>query len=384
MSKRSPYSFEFRAGDYEIHPETILTGARLVANAIRTNLWGMPRLSGTAAEIARQVVAANAEGRFLIAGQGHFRYFWISDFGKSIRGLLHILPRAYLLEQVNRFLDAAIERGRVPTCLSEERTFDLPYARADGLPWLVHAMDTLDPTLLRARREPLERLTARWIDDHFEPGRGLMRGDVRGDWMDTIRRPSSTYNNLLALNLFETLARHNVGGEVVRDRAEQLARDLVDARWTGSHFTDYEAAPDYLSADANAPALYFGLFEPARRRKMVDAIESSGLLRPVPIRISDRIHGDLMPLFTRFTPAYHSSAWLHMGLLYVAGLKRQGGGSEVDEHLGAVENLVEREGNFVEVVDRSGFPYRTPLHTSEHGLTMAAALYVEAREAASA
>ncbi|HLF23899.1 MAG TPA: hypothetical protein VI565_08240, partial [Burkholderiales bacterium] len=309
-----------------------MTGARLIANSARTNLIGLPRETGTPAEIARKVILANA-GKVLIAGQGHFRYFWIADFGKSIRGLMTVLPKPYLMGLVNRVLDAAVARGSVPTCLSEERAFDLPYPRADGLPWLVHAIDALDPTAFQHRRSEIESIVARFVADHFSPETGLMHPGVRGDWMDTIRRPSSTYNNLFALHLFRTLEKHGIAAGVATERAAALERDLVAQRWTGTHFTDYHGSSDYLSADANAPALYLGLFSPALRTKIVDAIEASDLLRPVPIRIAEQVHhAALMPAFTHFTREYHSSAWLHMGLLYVAGLRNERR-SEADGHL---------------------------------------------------
>lgn len=370
-----------RAGDYDIHKETLLTGARLIVSSARTSLWGIPRHPGSAAEIAERVIRQNA-GAVLRAGAGHFTYLWTADFGKAILGLMMILPRGYLLDQALRILRESVARGSVPTCVSERSAFDLPYGRADGLPWLVHALDALDPDALADRRPAVAALVTAYLRANLDPGTGLLRPGVRGDWMDTIRRPSSTYNNLLVLHMLQVLEARGLLPPGAPRPAEFEKRLLAD-RWNAGYLLDHHESDDYLSADANAPALYLGLLPSAHRSKIVQALESSPLLRPVPVRISERVAWEHMPLFTRITPRYHTSAWLHMGLLYVAGLQRERR-PEAAGHLARVEHVVEEHGNFVEVIDDDGRPYRTLLHSTEHGLTMAAALYLEAKAAEAA
>ena len=83
-----------------------------------------------------------------------------------------------------------------------------------------------------------------------------------------------------------------------------------------------------------------------------------------------------MPPLTHLTPDYHSSVWLHLGLVYMNGLKRCG--RDVSHYKAEVEALIMRHHTVLEALDpKTGEPYQTPLYGCEVGLSMAAGQYLE-------
>jgi hypothetical protein len=352
---------------YSIGPAPAKALLMLVASSFRVRLFGVPPLPGdTAADIARAALRQNA-GSTLIAGAGHFRFMWVSDFAKALRGAASALPGEYLDEQVRLMTRLSAAAGRVPTCFSTTKAFDVPYYRADGLPWLIFCAAERP----RAADLPaLQKLLDGYEREHFEDG--LISTSQRGDWMDTIRRPSSTYNNILALEMLR--AARGLGLET-RHEPGEFERRLLESRWRGDHFIDYHGTED-ASVDAAVYALYLGLFPRDVREKAADWLEASGLAEPLPILSAPRDYDKrLMPVLTRLTPGYHSVVWLHLGLAYLNGLKKLG--RDVSARRKRVEDLFVRHHNIIETVRRDGSLYETPFHSTEHALTMAAGQCLE-------
>ncbi len=352
-------------------------------DGIRVRLRGIPPVPGdTPVEIARAVLRRNAR-RVLHSGAGHFKFLWVVDLAWALRGAEHALPREYLRNQIGHVLRESGRLGRVPTCLRPARGFDMPYPRADGLPWLIHAVDEYarfagDRRLLDGARPGLARLVAAWEREHLGED-GLVRRSVAGDWMDTVLRPSSTYNNVCALMMAEKCRAIEV--ESALD-PERLSARILESRFRAGAASDGEGrltdhdGTEATGVDGAVVALYLGLFPRAVREALAAHLEASDLVRPLPIRISTGPYDRrLLPLISRLTPGYHASTWLHMGLLYLNGLKRLG--RDISAHRARVDDLVLRHRNFLECLDGRGEPYRTAFHATEYGLSMAAGQYLE-------
>lgn len=364
-----------KAGPYAVTHETI---AGLLLNpydSLRIGILGIPRLPGhTSSDVAKQVLRKNAH-EVLWAGTGHFRFLWVSDFAKAFRGARCALSPGYLRGQIELMIRHSARKGYVTSCFTADRGFDMPYARGDGLPWLVFAAAewlrwTGDKGFLNANRAALQPLVSAWEATHFEDG--LISPRITGDWMDTLLRPSSTYNNVCALMALRRLPELGLKTSL---SADDFEKRLVESRWRGQHLTDYAGTEDW-SVDAAVYALYFELFDEAKRRAMARKLEESGLTEPFPIRSAPRDYDrSIMPPLTRLTPRYHSVIWLHLGFMYLNGLKRLG--RDVGKDVKKLDELIMRYRNVLETIDADGKPYRTLLHSTEHGLTMAAGQYLE-------
>lgn len=355
--------------------ESLRTLCLIFSDTLRQRILGIPRREESdAASLCRAVLRGNA-GPLLRAGEGHFHYLWVSDFGKSVRGAAVALPRDYLRSQLSLMLRHSIAAGHVTSCFSLRRGFDMPCARADNLPWLLFSLREYgekagDATLLEEHRRVLQALLDEYEKEHFDGE--LLGAWVTGDWMDSIRRPSSTYSNVCALKL---LTDARALGFSTSHEPAAVAAALLQERCRQGMFTDYKGG-EAAGIDAAVAALYFGLFEPPLRRGLIDFIEQSGLADPIPLVVAPRGYPEsLMPWVTRLVSKYQSSVWVHMGLMYLNALKRQG--KDVSSRRAAIEALFLRHGQVVEALDAHGRPYRNWLKCSEYGLTMAAGQYLE-------
>lgn len=363
-----------KLGPYAVTPEAPLSVVLNAVDAWRVILFGIPRAPGAApAEVAAGVLRRNA-GTVLNAGEGHFRFMWVSDFGKSLRGAWGVLGADYLGGLIDRMTRESARQGHVTSCFDRLHGFDMPWERGDSLPWLVFAHAE---RLRRSGRGPdaesrsiLQRLFDAYEETHFSDG--LISRDITGDWADTVRRPSSTYNNLCALMALKEAPA--LGLTTRRQPAEFSARLLAD-RWRGDHFRDH-AGTEALSADSAVLALYLGLFEKSLLEKAADRIAAEGLDRPWPIRCAAAPHdGATVPFLTRLVAGYHRAAWLHLGGMWLNGLKRLG--RDASPGKARLDELILRHGHILEAVNDDGSPYASPVLACERGLTMAAAQYLE-------
>ena len=359
---------------YSVTREGARSLGLVIKSSLRVRFRGIPELPGeTPREIAAAALRHNAR-EVLWAGSGHFRYMWVSDFGKALRGARAALEEGYLARQVAYMIRESARLGRVTTCFSPRRGFDMPWYRADGLPWLVWSVREL-PEASRARvlsegGRALQGLVDDYERTHSE--KGLVSESFTGDWMDSVLRPSSTYNNACALMMLRA-ARE--AGLRTKTAPESFEAALLESRWRGGVLTDY-AGTDRESLDGAVYALYFRQFPAAVQEALLSRIERSGLARPYPLMSAPgRYPRELMPLLTRFSPEYHSTIWLHLGFMYLNALKAHG--RDIAEPLAAMEALILRFRNVLETLKPDGGLYATAFHATEHGLSMAAGQYLE-------
>lgn len=361
-------------GPYAVTPEMFAGLALNAADSWRVGLFGLPRLAESdPASIAAASLRRNARA-VLWAGEGHFHFLWTADFGKALTGAWKSLGVDYLGAQIEFMTRESARLGRVPSCFRAARGFDMPWHRGDGLPWLVFAHAELaqrrgrgpDDTSRRALQHLLDRYEAEWLTD------GLLSERMAGDWVDTIRRPSSTYNNVCVLMM---LRRAPELGLTPRANAESFAARLLDERWRGDHFRDH-ARTDALSVDAAVLALYLESFSREVLTAAADRLEALRLDEPWPMRVSAEAYDPrTVPLLTRLAPGYHRAHWLHLGLMWLNGRRKLG--RDVTRGRAAVEELITRHGVVPEAVEADARPYRSFFISCERGLTMAAGQYLE-------
>lgn len=363
-----PYAWSFQGAQ---------TLVDIVRDRQRVLRHGIPRKEAdSVGDVAAAVLRDNA-GPVLAAGGGHFRAMWTVDLGKAFAGAMRVLPRDYLKGLVARILDESIRRDRVPTCFTPRGSHDAPWPRADNLPWLLHMADLLGPSFVGARERDLRRVYDAWARTCLDPATGLVRTRVRGDWMDTVPRPSSTYNNLCALHA-HALARRWGFPDAEAAEVRATAALLLE-RWYEGFLRDHAEAGAYLSADANVPAFYFGVLPERERREMARTLEESALVRPLPLRTrTEPLPTRGLPPLTRLVPEYHAAIWPHLGFMHAIGLKRLG--LPWRHHADALERVVREHGTFLETLDPQGRPLLTRHLTTEYHFTMAAGLYLELTE----
>ena len=344
---------------------------------------GIPEVNASNVhEMARTVIKQNAKDVF-IAGKTHFNYMWVTDLGIAFKGMKKVLPQSYLRKQLQRIIDDSFIRGYVPTCYSKTTNFNMPFKRQDNLPCLIHALYYLNkepnvegdsdfgidhPDMYN--EEKIKSIYEKYMKEYYDFENNLLRQDAVHDWMDTVKRPSSTFSNLLLLNMFKQYE------ELFNEKTpyEKCEESILEKRWKEDYFIDYDNAGSYLCADANVPVLYFDLFGKEIQNKICEHMESSELLAPVPMKTRE---GEYECTFISFVWAknYHSLIWPHLGLMYLNGLKRMH--REYKKHLMNFEKNAIKYKNFLEVLNEKGEPFSAPFFVTEHSFSMTAGQYLE-------
>jgi hypothetical protein len=365
----------------EVNKESFIMIPRVIKTAMRHRAMGIPKIEGAnLKELATTVIKENA-GDVFIAGKSHFRYMWITDLGIAINGAKSVLAASYLMGQLQRVIDDSSRLGYVPTCFSKNHGFNMPFKRQDNFPCLIHSLyslrncdkkenysDNEHPDMYNG--EKIKQLYAQYLNDYFDKETHLLRNDATHDWMDTVKRPSSTFSNLLLLNMFKQYGEM-FGGKTYYKECEKA---LLDSRWMDNYFIDYDNCGKYLCADANVPVLYFDLFSDSIKRKIYDTMESSELLDVCPMKTRQGLYkGGFLSM--KWANDYHSVIWPHLGLMYMNGLKTLG--KPYESHLEKMESILWKYKNFLEVIDMESKPYLVPLFTTDYGFSMAAGQYLE-------
>jgi hypothetical protein len=195
---------------------------------------------------------------------------------------------------------------------------------------------------------------------------------VTGDWMDTVLRPSSTYNNLCAIHLLR-LARSF--GLTTALAPETLTEHLLRTRLREGYFIDYKDS-ERRSVDASVLALYLELFDIDTRTKLATVLEQSEQVHPLPIRCATEPYPlPIVSPIVRFSPHYHDGIWIHLGMMYLNGLKKIG--RDITKDLVHIDALTMEYGNMIETLAPDGTLFTSPFHATEYGLTMTAGQYIE-------
>ncbi|MEK7595380.1 MAG: hypothetical protein AAB443_02205 [Patescibacteria group bacterium] len=369
-----------KIGHLLFYAETLHVIYLILLNSAKTHLMGIPpRKEEDLTTMAKNILLENLHFPLVYAGQGHFKLMWLADFAMAFNGLFKVIEADKLKRVIQFMINTSYKQNHVFTSYSNKAGFDAPYSRADSLPWLLHCVSqhtTLTNTkdLLNANRQKLELLLSGYEETYCDKD-GLIKDSVVGDWIDTIKRPSSTWNNILALYTFK-MARHlNLKTAV---SLEKLEIKLLEQRYKDGYLLDYFDSA-FSSLDSAVLALYLELFDKTVRTNLALKLKNASNTTSIPCAIKPALQNypkSITPLVTRLTcDGYHSKAcWPHLGLMYLNGLRSLN--IPYTNELDSIEKVFWKHKNFVEVVSDDGNFFKKIL-TSDHSFTMAAGQYLE-------
>ena len=109
-------------------------------DSVRRRVRGVPSLPGdTPVEIAKEVIKANAR-KVLRCGSGPSWFMRPSDFAVGFRGAQKVLSPSYLRGLLEFMIGESFRKGRVTSCFSPLRGFDLASPSQDSLPLLIYSV----------------------------------------------------------------------------------------------------------------------------------------------------------------------------------------------------------------------------------------------------
>lgn len=357
-------------------PVLIAAGAGIAGRSIARAIRGWRRYPGNVEDICRAVIRDCWNGQFFAGSAGHFRQFWTRDLAMCTPALCRLGERERVVASWAWALERFDRAGRITTTIFARRYPRDVYAYAcDSLPFLLHALRAADAGHLIARhRQLLAREVDRYCETVFDPELGLARpnGYFSGP-RDCMTGRSTVFANTCLALLGDLLAGEPRLPNPLR--GHDLRAKILEQYWMGDHFRD-ALDRDLPSGDGNVWPFFFGVFTDGQlRRQALATLERRGFTRPLPLRYFERRLPDSeLPAARAFTPNYQGDpSWTQLGPAYLhvlASVDRR----QMQRERATAAAFIERDGNYLELYDTDGKPYRGRawLYHADEGMIWAA------------
>ncbi|MBN2141781.1 hypothetical protein JW711_00480 [Candidatus Woesearchaeota archaeon] len=351
---------------------------RMLSRRIRVCFFGVRRYAGSSSQVGKKIIHDcydEKKGYFRVSA-GHFCEFYCRDFGWCAESLVNLRYKDKVVSTLRYALTVFEAHGRVEQTISPAGiafTFPGRYS-PDSLAFLVHAVRASGDRNLVKRFKPfLEREVARYFKEVIDSRTGLVKRGVQFSSMkDYSVRSSSCYDNCMTAMLKEDLDFLGLANPFRRYDYHSL---IIRNFWNGSFFVDdlSKAKDDPLNAvtgDSNVFPLWAGVVKEGKvLRGALRAVMKEGLDVPLPLKYTaGHRKGQRMIRWEFFAGDYERDAvWAHMGLLYIDLLSRINK-PLARKRLAEYRKRILQHKNFLEVYDRNGKPFRTPLYYSDESM----------------
>lgn len=354
---------------------TPLRLARVAGRQIRARYFGtLERFEGDARKVCEQVVAGTWNGTFFETSLGHYDYFWMRDFG-TVAGSLTTIGQKQKVHQTLRWaLKNYRKADHVTICIDRQgRAFNAPGRQSiDALPWLVHSLAISKYPLTSADKSFLNRRIKVYCKKYLNLHSGhLKKRRLFNELRDAVHYDRSAY--ALALTGRLSIAARELGLAFPYP-PNRYAEELISHYWTGSYFRT-DAETDDFSAECALMPFFLGVIkEKELAEATFDYILKSKLETPYPLKYSKgrlkfryrfMMGPIVMPNYTGDTIwTWHATFYLH--------LLSQYGRSEYKKEYEKFAELIERHGNYPELVNPDGSWYYAPFYRADPGMVWAA------------
>jgi hypothetical protein len=337
-----------------------LAGINVAVRSLFRRVLGWKRYPGTVEAIARAVVEDCWTGEFFAGSAGHFNQFWTRDLAICTPALCRLGERERVVRSWTFGLERFERAGRITTTIFRRRSARDVYAfGSDSLPLLLWGLREAGADhLVERHRDLLTREIERYHARVLDPDLGLARTDgYFSGPRDCMTGRSTVFANTMLAVMAQLLEDEPRLPNPFRGYDFPAA--MLAQHWTGDSFRD-ALDRELPSGDANVWPFFFGLFpDTEMRRRAFATIEARGLAKPIPLAYFERrLPGSELPVPRLFTPNYQGdTCWTQLGPAYLAVLGAVDRSLMV-RHRAAMAALIERDGNYLELYEKSGRPYR--------------------------
>ncbi|QQS21982.1 hypothetical protein IPM09_00275 [Candidatus Saccharibacteria bacterium] len=353
----------------------VLGSLRALYRQVFNRYFGtIERFEGDASQVCRQVLNKLWEGDFYRTSLGHFDFFWMRDFGTVAESLTRLGHRDKVHHTLRWALRYYRRSGAVTLCIdSAGNTFNAPATRSiDALPWLLHSVVVSNYPLNHAEHSFLERQLRRYIKMFLDPRSGFIRDVHFAEMRDAVVYDRSAYAIALVGRMAKCVELLKLDGFPFPP--ERYRDELLGQYWNGDYFNADTWNGAYSSECALMP-FFLGVIDDAEKAaRTFNYITAQKLNRLAPLRYTNQPHvwkfrfgmgNRAMPNYTGTTIwTWHATFYLHL-------LKRYDR-PEYQQQYDNFAALIERHGNYPELVNSDGSWYYAPFYRSDPGMVWAA------------
>ena len=343
--------------------------------AVRVKKYGVKKYSGNAEEICRQIVKDCWNGRYFQTSAGHFCEFWTRDFGWCTKSLIKLGYEKEVKKTLEYALSIFKKNKKVTTTISPDGVpFDFPRYSPDSLAYLINSIALLKEKDRKELVEKYKDLLNREISRHFkivfDPKTDLVKANVSFSSMkDYSKRYSSTYDNTMTTFLKNKLAKLKLENPY---KEFDIKNSIKENLWNGSYFYNDMKKEPIVTGDSNVFPFWTEVFTDKNMTKSaIQSIQKEGLDKPFPLKYEKgRIQ---KMIFLDFLNENYegNSIWAHMAMPYIEVVSKIDR-NKAKEYIEKYSELIEKNGNYLEVFDPDGTPFKSAFYYADEGMLWAA------------
>ncbi|MCB9358814.1 hypothetical protein H6503_02700 [Candidatus Woesearchaeota archaeon] len=348
---------------------------RMFRRSIYVKKNGFKRYKGDAEAICKQILedCYNSEKKFYQVSDGHFTLFYTRDFAWITESLIRLGHKDRVRSTLSYALKVFRRYGKITTTISKnDKPFDFPKMAIDSIPYLVYSLACLgDSRLVSEYKDFLEdqiKLFCKYVVDQ---NTGMIMQNIHFSSMkDYSKRSSSCYDNCMLHLLSKSCDKLRLINPLSEWEYEHI---LIDNFWNGEYFYDDLKKRRYVAGDANTFPFWVGAVKNKEiLKKVISKIHEEDLDNPFPLKYTKvNRAGDYIGMEI-FAGNYEgNTVWMHMGPLYVEIVGRVDKKLQ-SEYIIGYKNVIERFGNFLEVFNPDGSPYKLPYYVTDESMSWCA------------
>jgi hypothetical protein len=338
-------------------------------------------IDGSAQEVCATIVDRLWEGDFYRTSLGHFDFFWMRDFGTVCESLVKLGNVTRVHHTLRWALYHYRRAGAVTTCIDKAgNTFNAPARRSvDALPWLLHCIAVSEYYPSESEKKFLEKQLQKYTRMFLEKDTGNLRRKIRfAEMRDAVFYDRSAYSIALIARMARCVEELKLEGFTFKEK--QYRDDLMKNYWNGEYFVADRSTPVFSAECALMPFFLNVIDDRDLADKTVDYITKAKLNAIYPMQYGEEGHAHLFKyrigMGQRLMPNYTgTSIWTWHGTFYLHVLRKYGR-PEYHVQYANFAAMIERHGNYPELLNQDGSWYYAPIYRSDPGMVWAA-LFLE-------
>ncbi|MGV9205046.1 MAG: hypothetical protein ACOC44_13625 [Promethearchaeia archaeon] len=349
-------------------------GWRIFKRKRRVKRKGLKEYEGTALEICRQIVEDCWNGTYfrISTDWGHYRVFYIRDFGWAIGSLLDLGYREKVIKTLEYALDKYANQRLTTTINEKGKCIDIFRYSPDSIAYLIRCLRLANfPELITKYREFLLCEVEKCFEKCFDTETSLIRADMHfGSMKDSTNRICSTYDNIMLTMLSMDLDDLDLPNPF---HDFDIKGAIKENLWNGEYFYDDISRREIVTGENNTFPYWTGVFKDKEMIKSsIECIRAAQLDEPFPLKYSNEKISDEIFWRRWLVSDYQThSIKSHMGAIYIHVVQ------EVSEKLAQTyidkyTKVIEKHGTYLENFTEKGEPLNTLFYYSDEGNLWAA------------
>jgi hypothetical protein len=345
-------------------------GISIFIECQKRKINGRKKYGGNARNICKKIINDCWNGKYLMTSNGHFKQFWVRDFGWCTKALVNNGYKTRVVKSIEYALNTFEQKNNITTVIdNKDNCLDFPNYPADSLPWLVNSIIlSKSKKIVDEHAGFIEEQARKYVRLVVDKRTGLAKQQHFSSIKDYSIRKSSTYDNTMICMLQKGLEKLGLENPLENTNTK---RKMLDKLWTGYYFKN-DLVDSSITGDANVFPYSAGVFtNKSMIKTSIKLLVKEKLDTPLPLKYSvpDVWHPII---FYELVKNYQGSTiWTHMGPLFIQLVKKIDK-KKAEEYKKRYKNIIEHYGNYLEVFNEDLTPFETVFYNSDESMLWAA------------